>query len=708
MIHYYTINSGKLAMLVAFFNLFSFWSAAQLGGTITTDNQLICMGQNAPIITFTATNGTAPYSFTYSFAGSMPITISSATATASIQSAANTPGVYTYQLITVEDANSSATVNQALDIIVNANPNVNAGPDITVCQGQSIMLTATGAMAYTWNNGAASNQNFVPLVTATYTVTGQMNGCIGTDQITVTVIPFTPPTVTASIDSALCHDGTIALTMNGGAPPYEITWQNGNTSAMINSLDAGTYSASVSDGNGCTTNVAYTVPASLLPAECGIITGSVHYDQNQDCVLDPADAPIANRIIVANPGNYITYTDQNGNYTLNLQPGNYTVEEVFSAGFGDLCTASYPVTIAAAQTVSNIDFMDTIIGGGDCQIDQVFTNIVFGNSWTMINTITDLGGNNGLGLIHAWFTIPAGTTMGTWAYPHTISNDTVYYEINTLSTNFTAYLNFTNGSLTMGSYITSCAGFTASIPDSNLTNNLDCSSGIIVGPYDPNDITMFLNGTASDSTILETDVSLDYVIRFQNTGTAEAVNVYVLDTISTHLDLSSLQLVSSSHPCQLSLLNDRTMKFDFPQIHLADSNTNEPASHGFIHYKIRQNPANTVGTIINNTAYIYFDFNEAVITNTTYDIIITDLGTDEKSIAPKLEVYPNPSDSKVNLKSESMIQSVKLYSLNGQIMRSENPQANDLTLDLSGLSQGVYLLAVETAQGIVTKKIQKM
>ena len=61
--------------------------------------------------------------------------------------------------------------------------------------------------------------------------------------------------------------------------------------------------------------------------------------------------------------------------------------------------------------------------------------------------------------------------------------------------------------------------------------------------------------------------------------------------------------------------------FIFNNIQLPDSNVNEPASHGFVKFKINQRANNPLGTVIENKAGIYFDFNEAVITNSTHHVL---------------------------------------------------------------------------------------
>lgn len=118
------------------------------------------------------------------------------------------------------------------------------------------------------------------------------------------------------------------------------------------------------------------------------------------------------------------------------------------------------------------------------------------------------------------------------------------------------------------------------------------------------------------------NTDLEYLIRFQNTGNAPAANVLVSDTIAEHLDLNSVEVNGFSHPVSTSIdFESRTIDFYFSAINLPDSTSNEPESHGFIRFKIEQNDDLVHETEINNTGYIYFDYNEAIITNTTWTTI---------------------------------------------------------------------------------------
>jgi hypothetical protein len=88
------------------------------------------------------------------------------------------------------------------------------------------------------------------------------------------------------------------------------------------------------------------------------------------------------------------------------------------------------------------------------------------------------------------------------------------------------------------------------------------------------------------------------------------------------LDKSTFTLLSYSHEPFVQLYNDGLLKFNFPNIHLPDSNTNEPGSHGYVQFKIRAKDSLAIGSTIDNTANIFFDFNAPVITNTVSNTVI--------------------------------------------------------------------------------------
>ncbi|MBK7966797.1 MAG: hypothetical protein IPK10_17105 [Bacteroidetes bacterium] len=147
--------------------------------------------------------------------------------------------------------------------------------------------------------------------------------------------------------------------------------------------------------------------------------------------------------------------------------------------------------------------------------------------------------------------------------------------------------------------------------DVNAYNNYYTHCFNIVNSYDPNDKQVNPSGL-TDTSLYD----LTYTIRFQNTGNAPAQHIYVLDTLDQNIDESSFQLLAYSHEPQMQIVGKR-VRFNFPNINLPDSVNNEPMSHGYVQYRVRRNESLPIGTQIQNTAYIYFDFNPPIQTNTT-------------------------------------------------------------------------------------------
>ena len=178
------------------------------------------------------------------------------------------------------------------------------------------------------------------------------------------------------------------------------------------------------------------------------------------------------------------------------------------------------------------------------------------------------------------------------------------------------------GNDTPNAVIEGCGGFPFSIGivtqyaenDADPYLSIDCQENI--GAFDPNDKIGYPVGRGS-AHLIDKEQEIEYRIRFQNTGTDTAFNIYILDTLSAHLDITSIRTGASSHPFEFDILDTNVLRFYFRDIMLPDSNINEPGSHGFVKFRIAQTLDNPIGTEIFNSAGIYFDFNEPVITNQT-------------------------------------------------------------------------------------------
>lgn len=157
-------------------------------------------------------------------------------------------------------------------------------------------------------------------------------------------------------------------------------------------------------------------------------------------------------------------------------------------------------------------------------------------------------------------------------------------------------------------------GFVNQFPvnDGGPTTDEDCREN--VGSYDPNNKSAFPEGFC-ESHFIKTNTDIEYMIRFQNTGTDTAFTVVVTDTLNPLLDPASVVPGASSHPYNFDLMGNGVLQFTFEDIMLPDSNVNEAASHGFVQFKVSQASSTQVGDIILNKAAIVFDFNDPIITN---------------------------------------------------------------------------------------------
>ncbi|MEZ4953892.1 MAG: T9SS type A sorting domain-containing protein [Saprospiraceae bacterium] len=158
-------------------------------------------------------------------------------------------------------------------------------------------------------------------------------------------------------------------------------------------------------------------------------------------------------------------------------------------------------------------------------------------------------------------------------------------------------------------------GFVTQYPqgDDDFYLDIDCRES--VAAFDPNIKEAQPKGI-TDAHFITPETDLDYQITFQNLGTAPALEVVILDTLSQFLDTATFRAGVASHDYSWELLNGHILKFTFENINLPQANIDSINSIGFVKYHIEQINGNIPGTAIENRAGIYFDFNTPIITNT--------------------------------------------------------------------------------------------
>ncbi|CAA6813742.1 MAG: Unknown protein [uncultured Aureispira sp.] len=240
---------------------------------------------------------------------------------------------------------------------------------------------------------------------------------------------------------------------------------------------------------------------------------------------------------------------------------------------------------------------------------------------------------------------------------------------------------------------------------------VDIFCGLVRGSYDPNDKTGYPIGLGATQDILPNQ-AIEYLINFQNTGTDTAFNVTIRDTLSTDFDISSVQSGVSSHAYNFRMYDARVLEWTFNNIMLADSNTNEPLSHGFIKFKVNQRPNLANNTIIENSAAIFFDFNAPIITNTSWHTINEHFLTIsiDKVIEEQMHirVYPNPTRAWIHMDRETDKEiSILLFDNLGRTLISKKINTSTAKINLTAFPAGIYYLSVNDGEKSAVQKIIK-
>jgi uncharacterized repeat protein (TIGR01451 family) len=243
-------------------------------------------------------------------------------------------------------------------------------------------------------------------------------------------------------------------------------------------------------------------------------------------------------------------------------------------------------------------------------------------------------------------------------------------------------------------------GYITQYPYNGYTSYENNTCAEIHDSYDPNEKTVEPSG-AGPNQLVDTNVTLEYSIDFQNTGTAIAYTVVVTDTLTSFLNPSTMRLEASSNPCQMSI-SGNLVTFTFNNIQLPDSGSNFLRSTGFVKFRINQKANNIPGTVINNKAGVYFDYNAPVITNTATvrigSVLVTGIQNIYADKAIQISAYPNPflTSTLIKVDGENFTDlQLDIYDISGQLVKHEDAKnTNSFSIDRSSLDSGDYIFKI--------------
>lgn len=657
------------------------------------------------------------------------------------------PGIY---IVCLSIQTSAGCIDSYCDTI-----NVSScGMIVDILDTMSMLMPSitggTGPFTYQWSNGATTAQ-ITPTTSGNYCVTvTDANGCYTTDCY------YYSAAATATICGQIFIDANGNGIFDSGETAvdtgYVWGWGGGfQFSAQINA--SGIYTTNVPPGvytiYYCSNafNVTYTVPLNdtagcafynnvtiVAGTNCGFnfgyqtnsvtVEGCVFFDANNNGIKDGGESGVAYQAVQV--GSVWTYTNGSGNYSAFALPGTVNISYNLQAPYtGATLTTPGNITLTGTtngSTYSNNNFGIYMPPGSNNLSVSItpHTTVTPGfPAWYDIH-VCNVGTAATGGVLNMYF--DAGLTFN-YSNPaqSSLSGNQLAWNVPVLApgacANYWVTFNASTSYQIGDNTYEVASVYPTGGNDVDMSDNIDTVHQVVTGSWDPNNkLPVVTNNNNPNQQIISTansDQSITYTINFQNTGTAPAVNVIVADQLSADIIPASFQMLNASHNANVTR-NGNNLQFTFSSIMLPDATTNEPASHGWVTFKVNAQNGLAIGHVISDDAAIYFDFNTPIITNDAAVLMVgptavSNLNNDNIS----LSVYPNPASAQAtvdySLKNAGNVL-VKLTDVQGKVVSSTtvaNQQAgkHQLSINANNLSNGVYMLQLVTAEQSETLKL---
>lgn len=246
------------------------------------------------------------------------------------------------------------------------------------------------------------------------------------------------------------------------------------------------------------------------------------------------------------------------------------------------------------------------------------------------------------------------------------------------------------------------------VPDANAANNTALVNATVIGSFDPNDKLVSKGQLTIQSNPIQE--RLTYTIRFQNTGTADALFVNLFDTLSVEdFDINSLEILNASHSYVARILDNNVLKVTFDKIYLPPKVISEALSQGFFTFSIRTKRPVTTAGLIRNRAGIYFDFNAVVLTPYAETKITFLSNTQPTLLENAIKLYPNPANEGVWIEwlanSTNQLRLISIFDINGRLLSSQAFRGEKHFISLVNHPKGILMIRFEMDKGIVNRYI---
>lgn len=424
------------------------------------------------------------------------------------------------------------------------------------------------------------------------------------------------------------------------------------------------------------------------------IQGNTKYDNNNNgCDVNDLNKAFQKFNVTGSAGTGNIIANASGNYSIPVSSGSHTIVPVLeNPSYFSISPASFSASFPAQASPLTQNFCMTANGThNDLEVTVIPVTaavpgfnakykIVYKNKGTTAQSgnLSFNFNDNLMNLLSSTIT-PTSQSTGllNWNFtnlqPFETKEITLIFTLNTP----TQIPPLSGGDiLNYTSQITGAA-------DETPSDNLFTLNQTVVNSFDPNDKTCLEGASIAQAKVGD---YVHYMIRFENTGTANAQNIVVKDEIDlSKYEISSLQALNASHPF-VTRINGNNVEFIFQNIQLPFDDAN---NDGYVTFKIKTKSTLTIGDSFSNLAKIYFDYNHPIITNNYTTTVQNVLSTTEISVEKNnFAIYPNPVKDILYIKSSNEIIKAEVYDAAGRIILSTKVSGN--SVNVSELSKGSY------------------
>ncbi len=425
-----------------------------------------------------------------------------------------------------------------------------------------------------------------------------------------------------------------------------------------------------------------------------MISGRVFLDVDENGIYDGTDLLIQNRTVQLGPGQLFGTTDSNGEFSFAVLEGAYSLY-AYSGPHDQQATPPSMFTLTGTGTTSSDNDLAMVgdADANDLMVTMVTTPLIqiFWNKVTI--SCKNVGNMVSAGELSFTFdplqqleyvepdAMLQGNTI-SWILDPLELGEIVTKEVYLSSVNTPA-----------GTSIAYTANVEAVIEDVDLENSTYTLDNEVLVAHDPND--KLVQPTTLTPAELAEGAYVTYTIRFQNTGTYYAQDVWIEDQLSHDLDVTSFEFLGSSHACEWTIHNG-LLVFEFNNIMLPDSGMDQLGSNGHVVFRIKPKPSLQLGDLIENSASIYFDLNKPIVTAPAVLTIDEFMQVRPNNIG-EVHMWPNPATDLVWISTPRLVKDgrVSITDLNGRSLWEKGWTAGPneaVAIPMDGIADGVYML----------------